>query len=201
MDPSAKLLEKSRHYQLFLEGAQTGPIISYAVAEYVSIFFVGILAISAMVLPGISGSFVLLLCGYYYPVISAISRLRHFYPEDIIYLSVFAAGNLVGLLVFVRIFSVLFKRFRDQTIFFLVGLMVGSLYALWPFKAYQLVDLYTKSNSSIVLISGYKLYGNSLIWWNGLGELVPVLLTFALGCIVMLIFNRYDKGAMSPVSS
>ena len=200
VDPSAKLLEKSRHYQMILEGVRTGSVISYAVVEYITIFFVGILAISAMVLPGISGSFVLLLCGDYYAVIAAISRLRHFYPEDIFYLSAFAVGNLVGLFVFVRIFNFLFARFKNQTIFFLIGLMVGSLYALWPFKQYQLVDLYMKSSSGIVLIPGYKLYGNHLIWWNGLGEFVPAFLAFALGCMVMLFFNRYDKGEKPTVS-
>jgi putative membrane protein len=194
VDPSTNLLEKSRHYQLVLEGARTGSAVSYAAAEYASIFFVGILAISAMVLPGISGSFVLLLSGDYYPVIAAISRVRHFYMEDIFYLCVFAAGNLVGLLVFVRIFNFLFARFKDQTIFLLIGLMVGSLYALWPFKEYQLVDLYMKSNSGVVLIPGYRLYGNHLTWWTGTGELATVLLTFVLGCVVMLLFNRYDKG-------
>lgn len=200
VDPSVKLLEKSRHYQFVLEGARTGSVISYAMAEYVSIFFVGVLAISAMVLPGISGSFVLLLCGDYHPVIAAISRIRHLYPEDIFYLCVFAAGNLVGLLVFVRIFNFIFKRFKDQTIFFLMGLMVGSLYALWPFKQYQLVDLYTKLNGGIVQIPGYRAYTNDLTWWNGIGELAPVFLTFALGCIVMLFFNWYDKGEKPPVS-
>ena len=198
VDPSANLLEKSRHYQLVLEGSQAGSAIGYAPAEYVSIFFVGILAISAMVLPGISGSFVLLLSGDFYPVITAISRMRHLYPEDIFYLGAFAAGNLIGLLVFVRIFNFLFARFRDQTIFFLMGLMVGSLYALWPFKEFQLVDLYMKSNSGIVLIPEYKLYGNHLTWWRGIGELAPVILTFAAGCVVMLFFNRYDKDKASP---
>jgi len=193
VDPSAKLLEKSLHYQSILEGATADTTIRYAFFEYLSIFFLGALAISAMVLPGISGSFVLLLFGDYYPVIAAISRLRHFYPEDIFYLGSFGLGCLVGLAVFVRIFNFVFARFRNQTIFFLIGLMVGSLYALWPFKAYRLVDLYVKSNEGISLTKGYLLYSNRLTWCEGFGDLAPVLAAFIIGGIVMLFFNRYEK--------
>jgi len=195
VDPSAKLLEKSHHYQSILAGAGADATIRYAFSEYLSIFFMGVLAISAMVLPGISGSFVLLLFGNYYPVIAAISRLRHFYPEDVIYLGSFGVGCLAGLAVFVRIFNYLFARFKDQTIFFLIGLMVGSLYALWPFKAYQLVDLYVKANDGISLLTGYRLYSNRLAWWEGVGDLAAVFGAFVVGGIVMLFFNRYEKKA------
>lgn len=197
VDPSAKLLEKSKHYQLILDGAQVGSVLSYGVGEYLSIFFIGILAISAMVLPGVSGSFVLLLCGDYYAVIAAVSRIRHFYMEDLFYLGAFGVGNLLGLVIFVRLLNFVFARFKDQTIFFLLGLMVGSLYALWPFKKYQLIDLYMKSNQGIVLVPDYKLYTNSLTWWNGIGDLMPVLLTFALGGAIMQFFNRYEKGVQT----
>lgn len=193
VDPSAKLLEKSDHYRLILEGAGGEASIRYAFSEYLYIFFLGVLAISAMVLPGISGSFVLLLFGSYYTVISAISRLRYFYPEDVIYLGFFGMGCLVGLAIFVRIFNYLFARFKDQTIFFLIGLMAGSLYALWPFKAYRLEDLYMKGNDGISLISGYRLYSNRLALWEGFADLAPVLGTFVIGGIVMLFFNRYEK--------
>lgn len=193
VDPSAKLLEKSLHYQLLLEGSGTEAVVRYAVMEYVSIFFMGVLAISAMVLPGISGSFVLLLFGNYYPVIAAISRLRHLYAEDVFYLGGFGAGCLVGMAIFVKLFNYVFARFRNQTIFFLIGLMVGSLYALWPFKAYRLVDLYMKANDGISLITGYKLYSNRLAWWEGIGDLAPVLAAAVFGGIVMLFFDRYEK--------
>lgn len=198
VDTSAKTLEKSLHYQSILEGAKAEATIRHAVAEYLTIFLNGVLAISAMVLPGISGSWVLLLFGNYYPVISAVSRLRYFYPEDMLYLGCFGVGCLVGLGVFVRLFNYVFSRFRNQTIFFLIGLMVGSLYALWPFKAYQLVDLYVKTNSGITQLAGYKLYGNHLRWWNGFGEFLPAFITFAVGGGVMLVFNRCEKKAKTP---
>jgi putative membrane protein len=193
VDPSAKLLEKSLHYQSMLTGAGADTTIRYAFSEYLSIFFMGVLAVSAMVLPGISGSFVLLLFGNYYPVLAAISRLRHLYLEDVLYLGCFGVGCVAGIGLFVRLFNYVFSRFRNRTIFFLIGLMVGSLYALWPFKAYQLVDLYVKTNDGISLITGYRLYSNRLALWEGIGDLVPVLVAFVLGGIVMLFFNRYEK--------
>jgi putative membrane protein len=194
VDPSSKLLEKSLHYRSILEGAGADAAVRYTFSEYLSIFFMGVLAVSAMVLPGISGSFVLLLFGNYYPVITALSRISRIYPEDIFYLGTFGMGCLAGTAVFVRIFNYVFARFKDQTIFFLIGLMLGSLYALWPFKAYRLVDLYVKANDGIALVAGYRLYSNRLAWWEGFGELAPVVGAFVVGGIVMLIFNRYEKG-------
>lgn len=193
VDPSGKLIEKSRHYQMILEGSAAATAISYGAAEYVFAFFVAMLAISAMVLPGISGSFVLLLFGLYYPVISAISRIQHFYPEDVIFLSILAAGSLAGLIVFVKLFNYLFQTYRNQTIFFLIGLMVGSLYALWPFKEFQLVDLYMKVNGGIVSMPQYKVYGNSLRLWQGMAELIPTFVCFSIGALLMIIFSRYEK--------
>jgi putative membrane protein len=193
VDPSAKLLEKSLHYQAMLQGTGGDAVIRYAFSEYLSIFWMGVLAVSAMVLPGISGSFVLLLFGNYYSVIAAISRLRHFYLEDFLYLGCFGVGCFAGIAVFVRVFNYVFGRFRNQTIFFLIGLMVGSLHALWPFKAYQLVDLYVKGNHGISLVTGYRLNSNRLAWWDGVGDLLPVLGAFIVGGIVMLFFNRYEK--------
>lgn len=198
VDPSVKLLEKSRHYQLILEGSREAALAGFALGEYLSVFLVGMMAISAMVLPGISGSFVLLLFGKYYQVIATISRLRHAYPEDILFLVVFGMGILAGLVVFVKLFNYVYGRFKDQTIFFLVGLMLGSLYALWPFKEYQVADLYMKINNAIVNVPGCKVYGNSLRLWGRPEDLVPVFATFLVGSAIMLFFNRYEKagGAM-----
>jgi len=193
VDPAAKLLEKSRHYQLIFEGGQTLGFLGYGFLQYVSVFLVGMLAISAMVLPGISGSFVLLVFGMYYQVIAAISRIQNAYPEDLIFLGVFALGNMCGLVIFVRLFNYLYKRFQDQTIFFLIGLMVGSLYALWPFKTFQIVDIYAKVNNGIALVPDYKVYGNSVRLWEGIQELVPVLAMFLIGAALMLYFNQRDK--------
>ncbi|MCL6269302.1 DUF368 domain-containing protein [Sansalvadorimonas sp. 2012CJ34-2] len=91
-------------------------------------FWAGALAICAMILPGISGSFILLLLGLYGSVLSAVKDL------DLLVLTVLASGCVVGLLVFARFLSWLLLRARMQTLAFLVGLMLGSLNKIWPWK-------------------------------------------------------------------
>ena len=91
------------------------------------------LAISAMVLPGISGSFVLLLIGVYFKLLEAINN------REVILIMCFMFGCLAGLLIFSRIMDFLLKKCYNITMSFMVGLMAGSLYVLWPFKATQLV--------------------------------------------------------------
>jgi putative membrane protein len=93
-----------------------------------SLFLAGAIAICAMILPGISGSFLLVLMGLYSLVLGAVKGL------DIAVLAVFAAGCLVGILSFARLLSWLLARFRDLTLAFLTGLMLGSLNKVWPWK-------------------------------------------------------------------
>lgn len=97
-------------------------------AGLVSLFIAGIIAISAMILPGISGSFMLMLLGKYRTVLEAIQNW------DLIRLGVFVLGCLVGLALFVRLIHYLLARFHSVTMAFLMGLILGSLWVLWPFK-------------------------------------------------------------------
>ncbi len=99
----------------------------------VMLFFAAALAISAMVLPGISGSFVLLLLGAYFDVLHAVN------DRQVIVLAVFCLGLGVGLLVFSRIMNFLLEKLYNITMAFMIGLMVGSLYVLWPFKKIVIV--------------------------------------------------------------
>ncbi len=93
-----------------------------------NIFFAGCIAICAMILPGISGSFILLLLGMYTPVLGAVKGLQ----LDV--MVIFAMGCLIGLLSFSHVLSWLLKRFRDFALVFLTGLMLGTLPKLWPWK-------------------------------------------------------------------
>ena len=97
--------------------------------------FVGAaLAISAMVLPGISGSFVLLLLGLYHFVLHSLAlTLRHGDPGGAVVVATMLAAVATGLLTFSRVLKHLFVRCRGATLAVLVGLMVGSLRKLWPF--------------------------------------------------------------------
>jgi len=88
----------------------------------------GIVAISSMVLPGLSGSYVLLLMGNYILIMSAISKMNF----DI--LLPVALGSIVGLLLFVKVISFLLKNFKDGTIALLLGFVFGSLLIIWPWK-------------------------------------------------------------------
>lgn len=92
------------------------------------VFLAGAIAICAMILPGISGSFILLLLGMYSHILAAVKQL------DLLLLLCFAAGCGVGLLSFANLLSWLFKRFHDLTLSLLTGFLVGSLYLVWPWK-------------------------------------------------------------------
>ncbi len=88
----------------------------------------GAIAICAMILPGISGSFILILMGSYHIVYGAIA------DRDLMIIGLFAIGCVIGLLSFARVLKFLFSRFKDITITLLTGFMVGSLYKVWPWK-------------------------------------------------------------------
>jgi len=93
-----------------------------------SLFFAGAIAICAMILPGVSGSFLLVLMGLYSFVLDAVKGL------DLAVLLVFAAGCACGLLSFARLLSWMLNHLRNLTLTFLAGLMLGSLNKVWPWK-------------------------------------------------------------------
>ena len=99
-----------------------------ASGDLVGLFVAGAIAISAMILPGVSGSFVLMVMGEYKNLLDAINNMAF------ARLGVFALGCLVGILAFVKLLNFLLKRFRSVTMAFLIGLILGSLWVLWPFK-------------------------------------------------------------------
>ena len=107
-----------------------------------SLFFLalcGAIAIVAMILPGISGSFILLILGAYAPVIASITSF------DIPRLAVFAVGVAVGLLGFSRLLHRLLEHKRNPTLAVLTGFLLGSLNAVWPWKENASI-LYTHSD-------------------------------------------------------
>ncbi|MEH6566156.1 MAG: DUF368 domain-containing protein [Halopseudomonas sp.] len=97
-------------------------------ASPLALFFGGAIAICAMILPGISGSFILLLLGLYSGVLQAV---RSF---DAVLLGCFMLGCLVGILSFSRLLGWLLAHARNITLAFLTGLMIGSLNKVWPWK-------------------------------------------------------------------
>ncbi len=104
------------------------PIPGFAEPGAVALFLGGAVAICAMLLPGLSGSYVLLLLGLYPTVISAL------HERDALLLGAFWGGCIAGLLCFVRLLHWLLCHRYDSTLGFLLGLMVGGLQRLWPWK-------------------------------------------------------------------
>ncbi|GAB4424715.1 MAG: DUF368 domain-containing protein [Anaerolineae bacterium] len=92
------------------------------------LFFSGFIAICAMILPGISGSFILVLLGQYEYILGAVN------DRDFVTLAIVAAGAVVGLGTFAQVLSWLFKRYHDITVAVLIGFMAGSLRKIWPWK-------------------------------------------------------------------
>jgi len=99
------------------------------------IFICGVIGVSGMLLPGLSGSFILILMGNYkLLMVDSISKSLKFNIDAITYLLVFILGSVVGLFGFSHIISWLFKRFKDCVLSLLTGFILGSLLIIWPWK-------------------------------------------------------------------
>jgi putative membrane protein len=105
-------------------------IVSPAEAHisYPFIFLSGAIAICAMILPGISGSFILLLMGMYKFILDSVTNLR------ILVVLTFLSGAAIGLVLFSNFLSWLLRKYHSQTVAMLTGFMVGSLNKVWPWK-------------------------------------------------------------------
>lgn len=92
------------------------------------LFFAGAVAVCAMILPGISGAFILVLLGAYKPVLEAVNS------RDVLTISLVAFGAIFGLLSFSRVLKWLFAKFKNLTLAVLTGFILGSLNKIWPWK-------------------------------------------------------------------
>ncbi|WP_390617306.1 DUF368 domain-containing protein [Maricurvus nonylphenolicus] len=153
---------------------------------YGYIFFAGMLAICAMILPGISGSFILLLLGLYPTIITAITEF------NIILLGIFAAGCACGLLSFSRFLSWCLHSYRQPTLALLTGFLIGSLNALWPWKQ-AIETTINRHGEEIPLIQE-----NLLPWvWADITsqshQLLPACALAIVGMILVLGFETWSK--------
>jgi len=137
----ASTIYVARTIQTWNAGAVIAGIAGIAIAYFITvispteanttwiyIFFSGMIAICAMILPGISGSFILVLLGMYPFIMGAVGDL------NIPVLLVFVAGAAIGIIAFSNFLSWLLKNFHTLTIALLSGFMVGSLNKIWPWK-------------------------------------------------------------------
>ena len=102
--------------------------LNFGLALY--IFVAAMIAISAMVLPGISGSTLLLIFGLYIPIISAIKEFLHLNFSYLPALIVFGFGVIFGIILVIRLIKIALKKYRSQSIYCILGLMIGSIYAI-----------------------------------------------------------------------
>jgi putative membrane protein len=123
------------------------------------IIFCGAIGISAMLLPGISGSYLLTILGTYPLIVSALADLvsgfKHFQLDGdaVILLSNLLVGIVIGAALFSRLISWLFTHYHHATIALLVGFMIGALRAVWPFWSYSYQLIPVKLDKGPILIS------------------------------------------------
>jgi len=114
------------------------------------LFICGVVAISSMILPGLSGSFVLIIMGNYALVLGAISGL------DFQVLIPLAAGCIVGLMIFSRVLAWVFSRYHDLVIALMTGFVVGSLVTIWPWKSEVTVFISRVGKPDKEVVTGYE---------------------------------------------
>jgi putative membrane protein len=111
---------------MFLHESDGMVIENLTLSTYILLFFSGFIASAAMILPGISGSFILLVIGVYSTVISAISNLQ----LDII--AVVGFGILLGIITMSKIINFFLVNYRHATFSLIIGLVIGSIFVVFP---------------------------------------------------------------------
>lgn len=168
----------------------------YSASEYLMVFLAGIVAISAMVLPGISGSLVLILMGQYFIVVSALAALNKLQLDDLLLLGATGVGVVIGLLGFAKLLEYLLNHFRNQVVAFLTGLVFGSLYALWPFKSYVTADIFRKTDGGVEVVEAMKVYTNQLILAENTTMWISCGISMIAGVAIMIFFVRQESEEM-----
>ena len=105
-------------------------LTNFGLGTGIYIFLVGMIAISAMILPGISGSTLLLIFGLYLPIINGIKDLIHFDFSSFLGLFMFGLGVLTGVFSIIKLLRKALDKYRSQTVYTILGLMIGSNYSI-----------------------------------------------------------------------
>jgi putative membrane protein len=124
----------------------------------IQVFVAASIAICAMILPGVSGAFLLLAMGMY------VATLEALHNREMLYVGVFILGALFGLGVFSRVLSWLLHRYHDLTMAALIGLMAGSLRALWPWQLEDRTLLAPQADPSLALAIGLAVLGFAIVF-------------------------------------
>ena len=149
-------------------------------ATLFAFFLSGAIAITAMILPGISGSFLLLIMGKYQQILSAVTEF------DMITLGTVATGAVIGLALFSRVLSWLFRNYHDMMIAALTGLMIGSLRKVWPWK--ETLETYVDRHGEVIPL----IEANVLPYTYGT-EFVAALIFAAFGYLLIKQVEKYAE--------
>ena len=159
----------------------TGLIPLHTPEEPWFIFFCGVVAICAMILPGLSGSFILLVLGKYAFITAALRN--PFMLENTQIILIFLAGCVAGILGFSRILRYGLIRWHDFTIAFLTGLMIGAMRKVWPWKV--------ALESQIIRGKEYVIREEN-VWPMMDGDLVIALLLMSAGFALVLLLEKFS---------
>lgn len=154
------------------------------------VFVSGAIAISAMILPGISGSFILLLLGKYQQILAAVTN------RDVVTLGVFMTGCVIGLALFSRVLSWLFKNHHDISVAILAGVMLGSVRKIWPWQEVITTRINSHGEEVPMIVQN--------IWPNmGDGVTYVLILLSIVGAALILYMDRFQvsKERMNDVDN
>ncbi|UCD59781.1 MAG: DUF368 domain-containing protein [Flavobacteriaceae bacterium] len=142
------------------------------------LFFSGALAVCAMILPGISGAFILVLLGSYKTILDAVHQ------RELLIIATVAVGAVFGLLSFARLLKWMFENYKNSTLALLTGFILGSLNKIWPWKRVLETKIFGKKVIPVneVNISPFKFEGDN--------QLLFAILIALLGFCVIFILER-----------
>ncbi len=158
-------------------------------AEPWFVFLAGAIAISALILPGISGSFMLLLMGMYTLIIPTLKRFLETFDTALLgTLIFFGLGCLTGLASFARLLSWTFRRYRDLTLATLTGFMLGSLNKIWPWR--NVLSYRTNSSGEEVPFLERSVWPGA---YDGEPMVFGALFLMLAGVGIVFLLDWYDR--------
>lgn len=151
--------------------------------SYLMIILSGVLGISAMILPGISGAFILLILGKYEFILTALSEM------NLVVIGLFIFGCIIGLVSFVRVISWLLSKFHNMAVALLAGFMMGSLNKLWPWK--ETLEYRLDSHGNQVPYVDVNVMPNEYFAATGNDPVViQALLFMAVGFFIIVLIEK-----------
>ena len=183
-------MQKTRFFSFLFGGILAFIIVGLVPVETPEslwfIFLAGVIAISAMILPGISGAFLLLIMGKYHFITGILKDPFHL--SNILILFIFACGCLVGIMGFSRILRWILNRWHKGTLAFLTGMMLGSLRRIWPYKVILEQELI---GDKVVVIREAAVFP-----WQIDGNYIMSFLFIFIGGILILVLDKVSKNKL-----